>query len=125
MKKILVIALTVFLSVVAYAQNFDNGCVYSPTHGTTIEAVQLDAYQADALPVEMNVVLYEMPLVDCYSQLVAVVYCDFQSLAITYADTGETVSYAMWQNSFTYFNDNTAAHRHRTSDTMIRQVQAA
>lgn len=62
MKKILVIALTVFLSVVASAQNFDNGCVYSPSHGTTIEAVRLDAYQADALPVEMNVVQY---VTDC------------------------------------------------------------
>lgn len=124
MRKIIMIALTVFLSVVASAQNFDNGCVYSPTHCTAIEAVQMDAYQSDALPVVLNV-QYEMPLVDSYSLPVAVDILDIQALAITYADTGETVSYALAQNSLTNYKDNTAAHRHWTTGIMIRQVQAA
>ena len=123
MKKFVLIALCAFLSVVALAQNFDNGC-YSPTHGTTIEAVQLDAYQPEVLFVEMNV-QYEMTLVDFYSLSMAFVQYDFQGLAITYADTGTRVRYSMAKNSFTNIYDNTAAHRHRTSGVMTRQVQAA
>lgn len=125
MRKILLIALTVFLTVVASAQNFDNGCMYSPTHSTTIEAVQLDAYQSDVLSIVMNV-QYEMPVVSFYSLTADVVYLDLQTLAMTYADTGQTISYAKPQKSFTnYLQRNTAAHRHRPSGIMIRQVQAA
>lgn len=126
MRKFLLIASIVFLTVVAAAQNYDNGCVYSPTHGTTIEAVQLDAYQAaDVLSVATSV-KYEMPVVSFYSLTADVVYFDLQTLAITYADTGQAISYAVPQNSFTNsLQRNTAAHRHRPSGIMIRQVQAA
>lgn len=47
MKKFIMIALCAFLSVVALAQNFDNGCECYSTHGISIEAVQMDAYPSD------------------------------------------------------------------------------
>lgn len=125
MKKIVLIALCAFLSVVAIAQNFDNGCVYSPTK-TTVEVVQFDAYQADVLSIEMNVQYNGMPEFCFYTQTADVVYFDFQTLAITFADTGQTISYALPQSLFTnYLQRNTASQRHRLSGIMIRQVQAA
>lgn len=120
MKKIVLIALSVFLTVVASAQNLDNGYTCPPTHRPTIEAVQLDAYQADVLPIEMNV-QYEMTLVDFYSRSMAVVFCDVQTLVITYTNPWGTVSLAIEHSLFNAARN----HRHRSSDIMIRQVQTA
>lgn len=119
MKKIVLIALCVFLTVVATACNCDNGCAYSPPNAPTIEAVQLDACQADVLSIDMNVYYDESPVFAFYCQDVTVVY-DCQCLAIVYADTGTTFGYATPLN-LCNTTDNTGAHRHRP----IRQVQAA
>ena len=126
MKKIVLIALTVFLSVVASAQNIDNGCMYSPTHSPTVEAVQLDAYQADVVYIDMNFQCYGMPETCLYRQFSEVVYFDFQSSTIAYFDTGQDISHALPWNPFTnYFRRNASAQRHRLSGIMIRQVQAS
>ena len=124
MRKFLLIASIVFLTVVATARNCDNGCAYSPPNAPTIEAVQLDACQADVLSIDMNVCYNAMPVYAFYCYDVTVVYYDCQRLAVVYTDTGATFSYAMPRNSCNT-TDNTEACRHRPSDIMIRQVQAA
>ena len=125
MKKIVLIALCAFLSVVALAQNFDNGCECYSTHGINIEAVQMDAYPSDVLPVEMNV-QYEMPMVDFYSLPEIIVLFDIQTSTIACYSRCTDLCSAMDNESYT---DNLRQHpdfsRYRYHGLIIRAVHAA